>query len=57
MKKVENHLKNIELDILNQLDIATNKNEKYMDIFQTIVDYKSGYIILLFFSTFQTILV
>lgn len=51
MKKVESHLKNIELDILSQLDIATNKNEKYMDIFQTIMDYKSGYII--YFTIFN----
>lgn len=40
MKNFENDFKNIELDVLSQLDIATINNEKYMNTFQTIMDYR-----------------
>jgi hypothetical protein len=41
MKKLEYNFKNLQFNVLNQLDISTTENEKLMSIFHNIMNYKS----------------
>lgn len=41
IKKLGYNFKNVQLNVLNQLDVSTTENEKLMNIFHSIIDYKS----------------
>lgn len=40
LEKLEKDFKNIQLNVLNDLIISTNKSENYLNVFDTITNYK-----------------
>lgn len=40
MKKLKDDFKSVQLEVLHQLNASATKSEKYINLFQNIIDYK-----------------
>lgn len=40
MEKLRDNFRRVQTDVVRELDAVMNKSEKYMDTFQTIMNYK-----------------